>query len=69
MMRAPDLDNRMQTQTVLTNRQQQVFVLVHDYYSVAHEMPSTGWISRRLNISRQRAAVLLDTLRTKQFLR
>lgn len=49
----------------LTDRQQAVFVLVEQYYAVAHEMPSSGWISRRMAISRKRAWQHLQALRDK----
>lgn len=39
----------------LSERQQTVVTLVTAYYSVAQEWPSSGWLSRRLNISRARA--------------
>lgn len=69
MIRSSDLQDRQVASVTLTDRQQEVFRLVTDYYAVAHELPSTGWISRRLHISRQRAQVLLETLRSKHFLR
>jgi DNA-binding CsgD family transcriptional regulator len=52
----------------LTPRQKEVARLVTDYYSVAGELPSAGWLARRLDISRQRALVHVETLRRKRWL-
>jgi DNA-binding CsgD family transcriptional regulator len=49
----------------LTARQRQVYELVSDYYRVAHEMPSMGWVSRRLQISRERARQHVEQLRNR----
>lgn len=49
----------------LTDRQQAVLVLVEQYYAAAHEMPSAGWLSRRLLISRKRAWQHVQALRDK----
>lgn len=38
-----------------SERQQKVLDLVQAYYAVAEEWPTSGWLSRRLNISRARA--------------
>ena len=50
---------------VLTDREREVMTIIEQYRSVAHEPPSAGWISRRLQISRQRAHELMQSVRTK----
>lgn len=49
----------------LTVRQQEVADCVQRYVEAAHELPSAGWISRRLNISRERARQHMEALRDK----
>ncbi len=58
---------RLETQTAepLSARQQEVVTLVQRYVEAAHEMPSSGWLSRRLNVSPTRAKQHLATLRRK----
>jgi len=64
-MITPDqLDNR----AVLSDRQREVVALVTRYVSVAREFPSSGWLSRRLNISPARARQHIDALRRKNSL-
>lgn len=55
----------VQSPLPLTERQQQVAVLVQRYKDAAEEMPSSGWISRRMNISTRRAKDHLEALRRK----
>ena len=52
----------------LTNRQRAVLLLVTQYRAVALEMPSAGWVARRLSISRQRAYTHIDQLRRRGWL-
>lgn len=65
----------MQTELVtrqqrpLTERQQEVLSLVTQYYAVALELPSTRWLSRRLQISPKRAWQHMDLLRARNLLR
>lgn len=59
------LASNMETPTPLTVRQQEVADCVKRYVDAAHELPSTGWISRRLNISRERARQHMEALRDK----
>ena len=68
MIQPSDLHNRATLPAALTDRQQQVLVLVRQYQAVACELPSTGWLSRRLNISRQRALDHIGALRRKGWL-
>lgn len=67
----PDLVNRqaLSPVTTLTDRQRTVLSLATQYYAVAEEWPSTGWISRRLHISRKRAWQHMNLLRERNFLR
>jgi biotin operon repressor len=65
----PDvLTHRQTVAPTLSERQQTVLTLVTAYYAVAHEWPSSGWLSRRLQISRKRAWQHLTTLRDRRFL-
>lgn len=66
MMRSSDLENRLVAGDELTDRQRDVASLVQQYIAVAHEMPSAGWLSRRLNISRERARQHLEAIREKR---
>jgi hypothetical protein len=50
----------------LTDRQREVLRLVQLYRAATQELPSAGWLSRRLRISRQRARDHLVTLRQKR---
>jgi DNA-binding GntR family transcriptional regulator len=52
----------------LSERQQQVFDLARRYYGVSDELPSSGWLARRLAISPQRARQHLDILRSRGWL-
>jgi DNA-binding FadR family transcriptional regulator len=52
----------------LSDRQQLALELVHQYVAVAHELPSSGWLARRLSISRKRAWEHLESLRVKRWL-
>lgn len=63
MITPAELQNRAVLAEPITARQREVLQLVQAYYAVALELPSTGWISRRLNISRQRAHALMERLR------
>jgi hypothetical protein len=54
------------TERELTERQRAVDQLVRAYVEVAHEMPSAGWLSRRLKISRERARQHLQAIRAKR---
>lgn len=57
-MITPDmLTNRAAT---LPPRQSEAVALVEQYRQVAGELPSFGWLSRRLNISRPSAYRLLS---------
>jgi hypothetical protein len=49
----------------LTDRERDVVRLVNAYVSVAQELPSAGWLSRRLAISRERARELMQSVREK----
>lgn len=49
----------------LSNRQHEVCRLVEEYYAVAHEWPSAGWIARRLRIHRSTAYEHLAIVREK----
>lgn len=49
----------------LTIRQRQAAALVENYVAVAQEMPSAGWLGRRLSISRQRARELMTSIERK----
>jgi biotin operon repressor len=62
------IETRDATPVALTDRQQTVLALVTSYYEVAREMPSSGWISRRLSISRKRAWEHVQALRGKHWL-
>jgi hypothetical protein len=44
----------------LTARQAEAAVLVRSYVEFAGELPSSGWLARRLNVSRQRAYQFLE---------
>jgi hypothetical protein len=64
------LSETMQTREAypLSARQQTVVTLVTQYYAVAQELPSCGWLARRLSISRQRAYTHMETLRRRGWL-
>lgn len=69
MITSADLNNRVEpTSSVLTERQREVLGLLEDYYRVAREAPSYGYLARRLGVSRQRAAEFVETLRRKGWL-
>ncbi len=57
--------NRHQPQT---ERQQTVVALVTRYYEAADELPSSGWLARKLSISRQTAYRHLETARERGWL-
>lgn len=59
------LDNRAVMPSDLTDRQREVLSLVRDYYHVARELPSAGWIARRLSISRATAHAHMEIVRQK----
>lgn len=65
MIRSADLENRAVTSRTLTERQLEVLQLARGYYAVAREWPSSGWISRRLRISRATAHEHLAIVREK----
>ncbi len=60
-----ELHNGSTLPSSLTTRQQDAAELVSSYMSVAREMPSSGWLARRMNISRQRAHRYLEVVRAK----
>ena len=66
MITPSDLVNRAIAPGEITSRQREVLVLVRQYYAAAHELPSAGWLSRRLKISRATAhehmAIVLEKL-------
>lgn len=66
MIRSSDLQNRAVLPDELTDRQRDVATLVDQFLAVAHEMPSAGWLSRRLKISRERARQHLEAIREKR---
>lgn len=68
MITSSELNDRAVPPAALTDRQQEVLTLVQRYQSVAHELPSAGWLSRRLNISRQKALFHVEALRRKGWL-
>lgn len=69
MIHGSDLQNMaVASPPRLTDRQHEVVSLIAAYLAVAHEMPSAGWLARRLAISRQRAQQHLDVLRTRGWL-
>ena len=69
MIRSADLQHRQAHEPMpLTERQRQVVELYQRYASVAEEPPSTGWLARRLNISRQHAHRHLMAIRHKGYL-
>ena len=49
----------------LTDREREVLTIITAYVSVAHESPSAGWLSRRLQIHRSRAHQLMQSVRDK----
>jgi len=64
-MITPDqLSNRAIDTSEITSRQLEVLTLVREYYAVAKELPSAGYLSRRLKISRQRAHAIMERLRS-----
>ncbi len=68
MITASDLTNRGDTPAALTDRQREAFTLVTEYYRVALEAPSYGWLARRLGVSRQTAVEYIGVLRRKGWL-
>lgn len=66
MINPNDLRSAVVLPDQLTDRQQTVSDLVEAYVAIAHEMPSAGWLSRRLDISRQRAQQHLEAIRAKR---
>lgn len=60
------LNNGM-VEPLLTERQREVAALIDRYVQAAGEMPSAGWISRQLEISRQTALEHVQILRRKQW--
>lgn len=52
----------------MSDRQRAVVALVRNYRRVAEEMPSAGWLARRLGVSRQRARHHLETIRARGWL-
>lgn len=63
-----DLAHRQVRPAALTDRQRQVVELVTAYVTVAQEAPSSGWLARRLRISRQTAHHHVTSLRERGFL-
>lgn len=68
MITSAELQNHGVAPASLTDRQREALTLVQDYYRVAHEAPSYGWLARRLGVSRQTAAEYIDVLRRKRWL-
>jgi len=68
MITSHELQNHGVNPESLTERQQEALTLVRDYYRVASEPPSYGWLARRLGVSRQTAAEYIQTLRRKRWL-
>jgi len=64
-----DLDIRPAPAADLTDRQRSVLRLVEEFAAVAGELPSAGYLARRLSISRRRAWTHLDNLRRKGWCR
>lgn len=60
-----DLSHRMTTPAHLTPREAEVAELARAYVYIAQEPPSSGWLSRRLNISRKNAHKHVEALRGK----
>ncbi len=52
----------------LSERQAAVLALVQAYYGLSHELPSSGWLARRLTISPERARQHLGVLRRRGWL-
>lgn len=63
MISPSELNNRAVQSDPMTERQREAFALLRQYYALSNELPSTGWLSRRLNISRQRAHAIMESLR------
>lgn len=68
MITSNDLQNHGTNPESLTARQTQALTLVREYYRVAQEPPSYGWLARRLGVSRQTAVEYVETLRRKRWL-
>lgn len=65
MIAPGSLQNNAVPPGALTDRQREVEILVSRYVSVAHEWPSSSWLSRRLKISRKRAWEHLRAVRLR----
>ena len=63
MITPDDLDNRA---VPLTPRQAEAVQLVERYYQAAGEMPSYGWLARRIAISRTSAYHLMARVRQRR---
>jgi len=66
MINGSALQNRSIGTDDLSDRQRQVVELVRDYAAAAGELPSSGWLARRLQISRQTAYDHLRRLARRQ---
>lgn len=65
MIESRDLVNRAEGAATLTPRQREVRALYCAYVAVAEEPPSSGWIARRLRISRKSAYLHVMAIREK----
>jgi hypothetical protein len=64
----PTMTNREQHVPPRTERQHTVVTLVTRYYAAADEYPTSGWLARKLSISRQTAYRHLQTMRSRGWL-
>lgn len=67
MLRTEDHRAIIAASETLTARESEVAVLVSSYYTVARELPSAGWLARRLSISRKNAREHVVALRRKNW--
>lgn len=65
MVDTSDLQHGVVDARTLTTRQEEAARLVTEYLAAAKELPSTGWLSRRMAISRQRAHHYLAVVRER----
>jgi DNA-binding CsgD family transcriptional regulator len=65
MIDPASLKNRAVMRPGFTDRQETAVAWVERYYEVAMELPSTGWLARRMSISRKRAWEHMAAIREK----